>query len=129
MFDYRFIRFLIVGLANTAIGLLIIYACKWLFEMGDVISNIIGYAAGMIIGFMLNKNWTFEHRGRHATAFLRFLAVLASAYLINLITVLYAIDGLRLNSYLAQALGIIPYTLMNYIGSRYFVFKEPHGVT
>lgn len=32
------------------------------------------------------------------------------------------IDDLSLNSYLAQAIGVVSYTAIGYIGSRYFVF-------
>jgi putative flippase GtrA len=124
MLNYRFVRFLIVGFTNTLIGLLIIYSCKWLFEMGDIIANFIGYGIGMILGFMLNKNWTFKYKGKITPTFLRYIFVLISAYLINLSTVIYAINYMLLDSYLAQTLGILPYTLTSYLGSRFFVFHK-----
>jgi putative flippase GtrA len=124
--DYRLFRFLIVGFVNTIVGLLVIYACKWLLGMGDISSNMVGYGIGIIIGFMLNKRWTFEHSGKLAPAFLRYLAVLASAYLINLTVVIYAINSLHLNGYLSQALGVIPYTVINYLGSRFFAFQKTY---
>lgn len=124
MLDFRFYRFLIVGLANTFTGLLIIYSCKWLLEMGDVSANMVGYGIGMLLGFLLNKLWTFSHIGRLWVALLRYLVVIACAYIFNLTTVLYAIGDLHLNSYLAQALGVIPYTAISYFGSRYFAFKK-----
>ena len=33
-------------------------------------------------------------------------------------------DGAGLNSYLAQAIGVIPYTVIFYLSSRYYVFSE-----
>jgi putative flippase GtrA len=124
--DYRLFRFLVVGFANTLVGLLVIFACKWLLGMGDISSNAAGYGVGILIGFLLNRQWTFEHKGKLAPAFLRYLAVLASAYLINLTLVLYAINGLHLNTYLAQALGVVPYTVINYLGSRFFAFQKTY---
>lgn len=124
MLDYRFFRFLIVGFTNTLVGLLIIYSCKWLLEMGDIIANFLGYGIGMILGFMLNKNWTFKYKGEITPTFLRYIFVLISAYLINLATVIYAINHMLLDSYLAQALGVFPYTLISYLGSRFFVFHK-----
>lgn len=124
MLDYRFVRFLIVGFTNTLVGLLIIYSCKWLLEMGDITANFIGYGIGMILGFMLNKNWTFKYKGEITPTFLRYIFVLISAYLINLSTVIYAINYMLLDSYLAQALGVLPYTLISYLGSRFFVFHK-----
>ena len=40
----------------------------------------------------------------------------------NLATVLVAIRG-GLDSYVAQALGIVPYTITTFIFSKYFVFR------
>ena len=119
------IRYLAVGAANTLVGLSVIYACKWLAGLGDVASNLIGYGVGILLGFQLNKKWTFDHQGSYLPSLLRYLAVLGCAYVANLATVLYSIDVLGLNSYLAQALGIGPYTLIGYLGSRHFAFSKP----
>ncbi len=117
------VRFLGVGTFNTIVGLAIIYACKWFLEFGDILANIIGYGVGIVISFTLNRRWTFRHEGAVYSAFFRFIFVTALAYIVNLSVVLGLIHGINLNSYLAQAGGVIPYTLVGYIGSRYFVFR------
>jgi putative flippase GtrA len=122
MFDFRLARFVIVGLANTFTGLSIIFACKGLLSMGDIESNLVGYGIGIVQSFLLNKRWTFEHTGTCASAFVRYLAVLLLAYAANLATTLCAIDILHLNSYIAQALGVVPYALTGYLGGRWFAF-------
>lgn len=122
--DVPLFRFVIVGLVNTLVSLLLIYGCKWLIGMGDIAANMVGYGVGMMCGFLLNKRWTFGHSGELVPAFLRYVAVLASAYLLNLMTVLFAIHNLRLNEYLAQALGIFPYTTVTFFGSRFFAFRK-----
>ena len=55
--------------------------------------------------------------------FLRFVFVTALAYGLNLLTVLVLIHSAGVNSYVAQALGIGPYTLASHLASRYFVFR------
>ncbi len=122
MLDFRFTRYLIVGLANTFVGLSVIFSCKALLGMGDIQSNLLGYGTGILLGFVLNKRWTFEHAGAWGWAFARYVAVLMAAYLANLVTTLYAIDTLSLDSYVAQAAGVIPYTLTGYLGGRLLVF-------
>lgn len=122
MLDFRLARFAVVGLANTFIGLTVIFACKGLLGMGDVSSNLLGYGVAVMLGFVLNKRWTFEHAGEPASAFARYLLVLALAYAANLAATLYAIDVLQLNSYVAQAAGIVPYALTGYLGGRWFAF-------
>jgi putative flippase GtrA len=117
------IRFIIVGIANTLIGLAGIYSCKWLLGFGDVLSNICGYLIGLAASFVLNRNWTFRHQGAALVALARFLAVFALAYLLNLVAVLILIRFVGMNAYLAQAAGIVPYTVVFYLGSRYFAFR------
>jgi putative flippase GtrA len=123
----RIARFLLVGILNTFVGLATIYLCKWLLGSSDVASNAIGYAVGLTNSFAWNRRWTFAHSGEVLPAVTRFVVVFAIAYSLNLATVLAAIHLLGLNSYLAQAIGIAPYTTFFYLGSRWFVFRDADG--
>jgi putative flippase GtrA len=118
-------RFLSVGMLNMLVGLLVIYACKWFFHVGDAAANAIGYAAGLTTSFTLNSRWTFAYRGRRLPALIKFLLVAAVAYGMNLLTVLILIHHAGMNGYIAQALGIPPYTLTTYLASKFIVFRLP----
>lgn len=119
----QFIRFLSVGVANTLVGLSIIYAAKWFLAAGDVVANASGYAVGLIVSFTLNSRWTFSYTGPRRAAALKFLGVAAVAYGMNLLTVITAIEMFRINAYVAQALGVPSYTLTSFLLSKYFVFQ------
>jgi putative flippase GtrA len=116
-------KFVVVGIANTFVGLLAIYLCKWLLGFGDALANISGYMIGLAVSFLLNRGWTFRHSGAVLPALARFLVIFALAYLLNLATVLIAIHSFGVNSYLAQGIGIAPYTVFFYLGSKYFAFR------
>ncbi len=121
---WRFVRFLLVGLLNTGVGLSVIYLAKWLLAMGDASANLLGYSVGLIVSFSVNRRWTFDHDGPLLRGFAKFVLVIATAYAVNLITVLGAIEVWQLNGYLAQPLGIVPYTLLSYLGLKLFVFRD-----
>jgi len=123
--DRRLARFVVVGVSNTALGLLVIFGCKALAGLGDAAANFVGYGSITVVSFVLNRQWTFEDGGDPARSLLRFLLVLAAAYLANLATTLAAIDLLRVNDYLAHVLGVVPYAAVGYLGSRLFVFTAP----
>ena len=116
-------RFLTVGMLNTAVGLSVIYVAKFLGGVGDIAANLSGYTVGLLLSFGLNSKWTFKYDGILLPAFAKFVAVFASAYLLNVGCVLGAIH-FGVNSYLAQALGIVPYTAFTYLLSRHFVFRS-----
>lgn len=124
LLDLSSVRFLIVGLANTSVGLLIIYSGKWLIGLDDIAANMVGYSCGLVLSFVLNKRWSFRYKGSSGLALLRFFLVILVAYLLNLGLTLVAINSLSINSYFAQALGVVPYTVITYLGSRYFVFPD-----
>ncbi|MES2481542.1 MAG: GtrA family protein [Pseudomonadota bacterium] len=124
MLDTHLSRFAVVGLGNTAAGLIIIYAAKAGLGLGDVYANALGYALMIGAGFALNRRWTFMHHGEGLGAFWRYLLVLALAYLANIVTVLVASRVLQVDPYLAQAMGIVPYAATGYLGSKYFAFAQ-----
>lgn len=117
-------RFLSVGVVNTLVGLLVIYAAKWFFNVGDVASNAVGYSVGLLVSFTLNSRWTFAYSGPLSPALAKFLLVALVSYGMNLLTVMVAIHLFGLNDYIAQALGIPPYTLTSYFASKYLVFRS-----
>lgn len=122
----RLARFVLVGASNTMLGLLVIFGCKALLGITDVAANLIGYALLIGLSFALNRRWTFEDGGHKGKSLVRFLLVSAVAYAANLATALAAI-GLGVDNYLAHVLGIGPYTVIGYLGSRLFVFTSPRA--
>lgn len=74
----------------------------------------------------MNKKWTFRFRGEAVPALLRFLVVTLIAYLANLGTLLLLVQT-GVNSYLAQSLAVVPYTIVGYLGSRFFAFGSTPG--
>jgi putative flippase GtrA len=115
-------RFLSVGALNTIVGLLVIFAMKWFYSVSDVAANLLGYTVGLLLSFSLNSRWTFAYTGAKLPALAKFAAVTILAYCMNLVTVLAAIRYLDLNGYLAQVIGIVPYTVTSFLASKYIVF-------
>ena len=120
---HQFARFLSVGVANTLVGLSVIYAAKWFFNIGDVTANAVGYSVGFLVSFSLNSRWTFSYRGRRLPALVKFILVALVAYCVNLLTVVMLINYFCFNDYIAHVLGVPPYTITSYLASKYLVFR------
>lgn len=120
--QFQFARFVIVGAFNTVTGLACLFAAKALLGWGDLAANAGGYGIGLVISFVLNRAWTFRDRGRVSPAMLRFCGAFVVAYLANLATVFALRDLAGVDSYLAQAAGIVPYAVLFFAASRAFVF-------
>jgi len=121
---FQFVKFVVVGVFNTAVGLACIFGAKALLDWGDLAANVGGYGVGLMTSFALNRSWTFSDRGRISPALLRFLGAFALAYLANLVTVFALRDLAGVDSYIAQAAGVVPYTALFFLTSRAFVFLD-----
>jgi putative flippase GtrA len=117
-------KFAVVGALNTLVGLSVILGGMAFFGMNDFAANALGYAVGMVVSFVGNRSWTFDHRGPWAPTLGRFLLMFAAAYAVNLLTLLLVRDGLRQNSYFAQIAGVMAYTVTFFVGCRVFAFRS-----
>ena len=74
----QLVRFLFVGALNTTIGLAcIVAAMRWL-AMDYRLANAVGYAAGCVLGFVLNRTWVFGDRGPWRGSLARRLGVVGA---------------------------------------------------
>ena len=64
----QFLRYCLVGGANTIIDLLMLNVLLWCFPTNNVLVlvayNSIAYTSGALSSFSLNKYWTFGHKQR-----------------------------------------------------------------
>ena len=118
----QFGRFLATGVLNTAVGLSIIGICWHVLGLSEVASNAIGYGVGLCVSFWLNRHWTFRSRRSMRSAVPRFFGVFVVAYLANLATLLVLLRVVDVRMEFATVLATVPYTIVFYLGSRWFVF-------
>jgi putative flippase GtrA len=121
------VRFLLVGLINTLIGLGSIYFLLWAGS-GYWISTFIGNGTGAAVSYFLNKAFTFKSSKPFLKSALLFALLIAGCYLISYTLSRQA--AMIMESYLpfqsetaAVLIGTILYSLLNYMGQKYVVFK------
>ncbi|WP_280952789.1 GtrA family protein [Mesorhizobium sophorae] len=121
------LRFGAVGLLNTALGYAVILTGLAL-GLGDILANATGYAAGLVLGFFLNRQWTFTRvDGFRSGTLLRYGGVFLVAYSINLAVVIAARSAGITESPLVHLAGICVYSIVFYFGSAHFVFVGRGG--
>ncbi len=132
----QFVKYACVGVLNTLVTLCVIYVCKVLFGVNPLVSNAIGYVAGVVNSFLWNKNWVFKtsgHYTREAVGFLvgflicyglQFLTVWLLSYKTPLREFEMSIFAFTLSGYgLATLLGNVVYTLTNYAYNKIVTFR------
>ncbi|HJV84295.1 MAG TPA: GtrA family protein [Noviherbaspirillum sp.] len=123
----QFIRYIIVGVANTIVGYGIIFGCMYLLGMSPEASNIAGYAVGLMVSYVLNRNYTFNSTQGRRTEFMRFLVVFAIAYGLNFVALLVLIHQLGVHEGVSQVVAGAVYVVSAFLMNKYYVFKIRHA--
>ncbi|HPF53229.1 MAG TPA: GtrA family protein [Eubacteriales bacterium] len=71
----QFIKFVLVGVTNTLVDLIVSFVLNWLFGI-YYLAKVVGYACGIVNSYILNSAWTFKaERKRNVPEMIKFLAV------------------------------------------------------
>lgn len=124
---HTFVRFALVGVANTAVGMGVIFIAWYFFGFSDLAANLLGYAIGFVCSYGLNRLWTFSDRGPVRRSLWRFALVCAVAYAVNLLVLFSMRSLMGPASFLPHVAGSIAYTIVGYLGSRFFAFDKTQG--
>ena len=120
-------RFLVVGVLNTLIGYGFILAALFL-GAGDYLANVIGFALGMPVSWLLHRVLTFRVRRRvSAVEIGRYLIAVAISYSANLAVVTVGRMAGYVENPLVQLAAVCCYAGVFYLLSRRFVFRAAVG--
>jgi len=119
------VKYGLVGGINTLITGVILFVLMNGFGVSFKISNVVGYVAGFFNSFIMNKFWTFKaNQTSTLRQFIRFTAVFAVCYLIQLRLVVFLVENLSVNKNISQLIGMVFYTLIGFLFNKLFTFKR-----
>lgn len=117
-----FLRFLAVGIINTIVGFAIVVAVIEGFGAHAFVANAAGLATGFVLGFLLNRAWTFRSDRPIAATAPRYVMAFAIAYAINLGILALALRA-GVHPWLAQGAALATYSVAFYCLCRFSVFR------
>lgn len=120
----QFFRFLLVGLANTALGYAFIFGCMYLVGLTPELSNTIGYSLGFLFSYSLNRKFTFRSAQQRSSEFFRFGLVFLLAYMANFTVLIVLIRLLGFDPAPSQICSGVFYVGTAYALNKLYVFKK-----
>jgi len=115
----------LVGIINTLITWLLLSILMNVFGVSYTTSNAVGYVAGFFNSFIMNKLWTFKaNQVSTIRQFVKFTAVFAICYFIQLGLVILMVEKLSLGKNISQLIGMVIYTIIGFLLNKLFTFKE-----
>lgn len=130
VFDRSEIRFIIVGLINTIVGTSIMFISYNLLNFSYWLSSSLNYILASILSYFLNKYFTFRSKKKSINELIKFALNISICYLLAygiakpIIIFLFVGHSNSFIENIAMLLGMTMFVILNYIGQRFFVFKE-----
>ena len=134
LFDVSMLKFLLVGVGNTLLSTVLMFALEGL---GYWPSTAIAYVAGAVLSFFLNRRFTFHSDEVLWKAAVKFAVNVAVCYVVGYGLARLVMGALSpLNPLpaiwwerLSKLVGMGLYTVLNYFGQRFFAFRRRGSTT
>lgn len=130
IFNVTLLKFFIVGVINSLLGMGIMMIMYNLLHCSYWVSTASNYIITSIISFFVNRKITFKSRDRSIKQGLKFAANIIVCYLIAygvarpLTAWILTQTGARTVTNIAMIVGMGLFSTLNYLGQRFLVFPE-----
>ena len=129
-------RYMLVNLFCWSIGTGVMFLLYNLHIGGYWLASASNYLIGGTLGYILNRRFTFHSHSRRLVELAKYIAHMLVCYFIaytvapKLCAGLITQFGLHAAGNVALTVGMVLFTILNYFGQRYLVFrraKQPAG--
>ena len=143
LIDKTTFKFLLVGVINTLVGTGVMFLFYNLCGFNYWFSSASNYVVGSIVSYFLNKYFTFKSNANNLKSIVKFVINISVCYLVAYgcaqKVVYFVCELLKENveffaflnekwcDNLAMLAGMCIFVVLNYIGQRFFVFKDDGG--
>lgn len=128
--DITFLKFIVVGVANTVIGTAVMFLAYNLCHFSYWTSSAANYVVGSIFSYFMNKHFTFRNKDKSPLIVIKFILNITICYLIAYIgakrLILWMLADLPTvwQDNIAMICGMGLFVILNYFGQRFFAFKK-----
>lgn len=129
-FDETTIKFIMVGILNTAVGTGLMFILYNIFSVNYWVASASNYIVGSIVSFFLNKYFTFQNKERSAKQIVKFVLNISICYLaaygVAKPAAAFILSGMseRVQGNISMLIGMCLFVGLNYFGQRLIVFRE-----
>lgn len=135
-FNTKFLRFLIVGMINTIVGLSISFISLNIFQVNYWVSTFSGNGVGAVVSYFLNRKFTFKSNAAVRKTFWKFIIVILLCYFISYWTSSFIVKSFiqigqfslsnQILDNISTLFGAVLYTISNYLGQKIIVFSNSY---
>lgn len=120
--------YLIFGVLTTVVNYIVYLPCYNLLGISAAVSNVIAWAAAVVVAFLTNKPFVFRSHDWSAKTvvpeLIKFIGTRLGSGGAETLILLVTVDILGLNGNLWKLLTSVIVVVLNYIGSKLLVFRK-----
>lgn len=121
----QFVKFGLIGVLNSVLHYLVFLFLFRIIGMEMVVSSALGYMAGVINSFLMNRRWTFNHTGFGAgSEFAKFVIVNIVSLGANIFTLELFVSYVGIIPEIAQVIAICCTLVINFSGNKWWTFRR-----
>jgi putative flippase GtrA len=117
----QFTRFALVGVLTNA-ALYALYLGLTIIGVGPKAAMTAAFGTGVVVSYLFNRHWTFEHTGALTTSAPRYAGTYVIAYLVNVVSLVLLVDIAELPHEAVMLALIVGTALLTFTLQRLWVF-------
>lgn len=127
--NHTALKFVLVGVVNTIFGTSIMFILYNICNFSYWISTFANYFFGSILSYFLNCYFTFNAKQYTSKSVIKFIINIVFCYITAygiakpLVRYLLSRQSVPIQDNVSMLVGMGLFTIINYIGQRYFVFS------
>lgn len=120
----QFIKFGIVGVLNTLIGLGIYYIFIYISVSLYVAGNTAGFIAGVLNSYYWNNKYVFtKSEEGHFKPLMKTFAAYGGTFILSTILLIIMVDYLHISEWVAPLINLIITVPLNFLLNKFWAFK------
>lgn len=125
-----FWKFILVGILNTVVGTIIMFVLYNVVHLSYWVSTASNYIVGSLLSYFFNKYFTFKDTNSSFENITKFILNITLCYFIAygltkpFIIYIFSNSSKYVQENISMFVGIFVFTITNYMGQKFFVFKK-----
>ena len=125
----QIILYLFFGVCTTLLNTLCYGALHDFLGVGNLLSTIFAWLVAVIFAFFTNKIYVFESNRKRSSEqlkeFTSFFGYRIMTGVLDVVIMVFAVDYMKWNSLFWKLISNIIVTIINYVVSKFMIFKKP----
>lgn len=118
----QFIQFLVVGVSNTAISLIVYYLLLFL-DINYQIANIAAFAISSMNGYLWSSGWVFKGK-RDGFSLVKFYSSYGLTFVLSIGIVTLVVEVFHGSAWIAPLVSLMFTTPINFLLNKYWTFRK-----